>query len=157
MKLIIQNVDKASVQILNSDNTIKRVESIKKWVLMYFAVSKSTTDDKYGSYKDRIDRFVDKFLRMRCLKDDKWMIGSTIKDIGWEILLISNFTLYASNKKWTKMDFSNSWSYERSEIIYNYFLNKLKESWVTVRSGEFGAMMRVESVNVGPINYILEI
>jgi D-tyrosyl-tRNA(Tyr) deacylase len=142
---------------LNDDNTIKKEESIKKWVLIYFWVSKLTTSEDVDTYKNRIDKFVEKSTRMRWLKNEEWKLDATIDDIGGEVLVISNFTLYGQNKKGTKMDFSASWAYEKAEIIYDYFLAKMKEFWFVVRSGEFGWMMKVESVNDGPINYVLEI
>jgi len=157
MKLIIQNVDSASVKVLNDDKTIKKTEFMKKWVLIYFWVSKVTTGENIDTYKNRINKFVEKSTRMRWLKNKDGKLDATIDDIDWEILVVSNFTLYGANKKWTKMDFSASWAYEKAEIIYEYFLDKLSEFWFIVKSGEFGWMMKVESINDGPINYVLEI
>jgi D-tyrosyl-tRNA(Tyr) deacylase len=157
MKFIIQNVDSASVKVLNNDKSLKKEESIKKWVLIYFWVSKFTTNEETDSYKTRIDKFVDKLKRMRCLKNHEWRLEATLDDLSGELLVVSNFTLYGQNKKGTKMDFSASWAYVKAEIIYDYFLDKLKEFWFVVKSGEFGWMMKVESINDWPINYILEI
>lgn len=157
MKLLIQNVDSASVKVLNENKTVKKYEEIKKWILIYFWVSKLTTNEEYDTYKIRIDKFVEKATRMRRLKNEEGKLDATISDIVWEVLVISNFTLYGQNKKWTKMDFSASWAYEKAEIIYDYFLNKLKEFWFVVRAGEFWWMMKVESINDWPINYVLEI
>lgn len=156
MKLIIQNVDSASVKIINDDWSIKNEEKIWKWVLIYFWVSKNTTNVDFVQSKIRIDKFVDKLKRMRCLKNEDWKLESTIEDINWSILVISNFTLYGQSKKGTKMDFSASWEYGKAEKIYNYFVNVLKESFI-VKTWEFGWMMKVGSINDGPVNYILEI
>jgi D-tyrosyl-tRNA(Tyr) deacylase len=158
MKLIIQNVDSASVVVNNEKWNMKKYESIWKWILIYFWVSRKTTDELLiENFKSRIDKFVEKATRMRWLKNNEWKLDATINDVGWEILVVSNFTLYGQNKKWTKMDFSASWSYEKAEIIYDYFLKKLKEFWFLVKSGEFWWMMKVASVNDWPINYILDI
>ena len=157
MKLIIQNADSASVKVLNDDSTLKKEEMIWKWVLIYFWVSKNTTNEDLNNAENRINKFVEKFQRMRWLKNNDGRLDSTIGDIGWEVLVVSNFTLYADNKKWTKMDFSASGAYEKAEIIYNMFLDKLRESWFVLKSWEFGGMMKVESVNDGPVNYVLEI
>ncbi len=157
MKLIIQNVDSAWVIVYSEEWIVKRKEEIGKWVLIYFWVSKKTTDELWiDNAKFRIDKFVDKFIRMRWLKNSDWRLEATLGDIDWEILVISNFTLYADNKKWTKMDFSASGEYEKAEKIYNYFVDKLKENFV-VKTWEFGGMMKVESVNDGPVNYVIEI
>jgi D-tyrosyl-tRNA(Tyr) deacylase len=93
---------------------------------------------------------------MRRLKNKDGRLDATLDDINWEILVVSNFTLYASNKNWTKMDFSASWEYGKAEKIYEYFVDKLKEKFV-VKTWEFGAMMEVESINDGPVNYVMEI
>ena len=98
MKLIIQNVDSASVKIINDDWSIKNEEKIWKWVLIYFWVSKNTTNVDFVQSKIRIDKFVDKLKRMRCLKNEDWKLESTIEDINWSILVISNFTLYGQSK-----------------------------------------------------------
>jgi len=156
MKLIIQNVDSASVKIINDDLSIKHEEKIWKWILIYFGVSKNTTNLDVLESEKRIDKFVDKFKRMRWMKNEKWRLEATIEDINWSILIISNFTLYGQNKKGTKMDFSASWEYGKAEKIYNYFVDALKESFI-VKTWEFGWMMKVDSINDGPINYILEI
>ncbi len=157
MKLIIQNVDSASVEVFNDDGSQQKKEKIWKWVLIYFWVSKITTSEDLTLTEQRIGKFVDKFQMMRWLKDHDWRLNATINDIKWEILVVSNFTLYASNKKWTKMDFSQSGDYKKAEIVYEMFLKKLKESGFVVKSGEFGGMMKVESINDGPVNYVIEI
>ena len=77
MKLIIQNVDSASVKVLNDDKTIKKTEFIKKWVLIYFWVSKVTTGENIDTYKNRINKFVEKSTRMRWLKNKDGKLDAT--------------------------------------------------------------------------------
>lgn len=156
MRLIIQNIDNSSVKIINDDWSLKKEEKIWKWVLIYFWVSKKTTNDNIEIAKNRINKFVEKFERMRWLKNYDWKLDANIIDLKWEILVISNFTLYADNKKWTKMDFSASWEYGKAEKIYECFVDKLRQKFV-VKTWEFGGMMKVESINDWPVNYIIEI
>jgi D-tyrosyl-tRNA(Tyr) deacylase len=156
MKLVVQNVESASVKVINDDWSIKKQEKINKGVLIYFWVSKKTTNLEFNIVKNSLDKFVDKFPRMRRLKNKDGRLDATLDDVNWEILVVSNFTLYASNKNWTKMDFSASWEYGKAEKIYEYFVDKLKEKFV-VKTWEFGAMMEVESINDGPVNYVMEI
>lgn len=156
MKLIIQNVSSASVKVLDDYWDIQKEEKINNWVLIYFWVSKKTTNLDFENATYKINKFVEKFFRMRWLKSEDWRLDATLVDLNWEILVISNFTLYADNKKWTKMDFSASWEYGKAEKIYNYFVDKLKENFI-VKTWEFGGMMEVESVNDGPVNYVIEI
>ena len=156
MKLIIQNVDSALVIVNSEEWIVKKKEKIGKWVLIYFWVSKKTTNLELKDAEIRINKFVEKFGRMRWLKNIDWRLDATLGDINWEILVISNFTLYADNKKWTKMDFSASGEYGKAEKIYEHFVDKLRENFV-VKTWEFGGMMKVESINDGPVNYIMEI
>ncbi len=156
MKLIIQNVDSALVIVNSEEWIVKKKEKIGKWVLIYFWVSKKTTNLELKDAETRINKFVEKFGRMRWLKNIDWRLDATLGDINWEILVISNFTLYADNKKWTKMDFSASGEYGKAEKIYEHFVDKLRENFV-VKTWEFGGMMKVESINDGPVNYIMEI
>ena len=117
MKLIIQNVDSALVIVNSEEWIVKKKEKIGKWVLIYFWVSKKTTNLELKDAEIRINKFVEKFGRMRWLKNIDWRLDATLGDINWEILVISNFTLYADNKKWTKMDFSASGEYGKAEKI----------------------------------------
>ncbi|HPK28226.1 MAG TPA: D-aminoacyl-tRNA deacylase [Candidatus Absconditabacterales bacterium] len=156
MKLVVQNVESASVKVVNDDGSIKKEEKINKGVLIYFGVSKKITNLEFNIVKNSLDKFVDKFPRMRRLKNKDGRLDATLDDINGEILVVSNFTLYASNKNGTKMDFSASGEFGKAEKIYEYFVDKLKEKFV-VKTGEFGAMMEVESINDGPVNYVMEI
>ncbi|MCK9466854.1 MAG: D-aminoacyl-tRNA deacylase [Candidatus Absconditabacterales bacterium] len=156
MKLIIQNVSSASVKVLDDYGDIQKEEKINNGVLIYFGVSKKTTNLDFENATHKINKFVEKFFRMRWLKSEDGRLDATLVDLNGEILVISNFTLYADNKKGTKMDFSASGEYGKAEKIYNYFVDKLKENFI-VKTGEFGGMMEVESVNDGPVNYVIEI
>jgi D-tyrosyl-tRNA(Tyr) deacylase len=71
-------------------------------------------------------------------------------------LLISNFTLYGDMRKWTKLDFSDSANFSEAKPIYDELVRKLQEKWIRLQTGEFGAMMKVSSLNDGPINIIWE-
>ena len=74
-----------------------------------------------------------------------------------EIMVISNFTLYAQNKKRSKMSFSHSAPAVVAEPIYDYFVQALRDVWFSVQTGEFAAMMEVTVTVTGPINYVLDL
>lgn len=142
MKLIIQDVDSASVKVVEWD-TIIREEKIKQWILIYFSVSKK---DCELNWKGNIDKFVEKLPRMRFLKDKESRLSATLWDVDWSILVVSNFTLYGSYKNGTKIDFSLSGSYGPSKEIYDYFLSQLTEYliwnkiwriWMNDEGGEY--------------------
>ena len=150
MKLVISYVKKASVFI----EDLNKLEEIWKWLLIYIWISKQDCEDK--NIDKKIQKIVKKIPNLRLITDPKtWKIAFSVKDINWEILLISNFTLYGTNKKWNKIDFSHSWEFFISEKIYNKFISLLKEE-IKVKTWKFGAKMKVYSENIWPLNYVLE-
>lgn len=151
MKLIISPVENATIII---ENKIKR--EIWKWLLVYFWVSKQDCELTEEEINQKIEKVSNKLqsLQFFVWKDGK--INTSLKDFWWEILLISNFTLYGKNKKWNKIDFLDSWNFQKSKNIYDLLVEKLLQDDVKVSTGEFGAYMEVESKNNGPLNYVLE-
>jgi D-tyrosyl-tRNA(Tyr) deacylase len=94
---------------------------------------------------------------MRWLKTSEGRLDATLHDVGGEIMVISNFTLYASNEKGTKMSFSQSAAAADAEPIYDYFVSQLKNAGRVVKTGKFGAIMEVSAVTLGPINYVWDV
>lgn len=149
MKFLIQIVNNASVNIVEKSITNK----ITKWLLIYVGIGTNDIND----YPEKIEKFVGKIWSTKFFHNpDTHKIDQSITDISGEILLISNFTLYGSNKKGTKLDFTDSAWYEAANKIYEYLIEKIKQQWISLQTWEFGAMMLVDSQNDGPINIILE-
>ena len=149
MKFLIQVVNHASVNIIEK-NIINKIE---KWLLIYVWVS---TDD-INNYSEKIEKFANKIWSTKFFHNlETHKIDQSINDINGQILLISNFTLYWSNKKGTKLDFTDSAWYEDANRIYEYLIETLKQRRIKVQTWEFWAMMLVDSQNDGPINIILE-
>jgi len=149
MKFLIQVVNHASVNITEK-NIINKID---KWLLIYVWIS---TKD-INNYQEKIDKFVNKIWSTKFFHNpETHRIDQSINDINWEILLISNFTLYWSNKKWTKLDFWDSAGYEDANRIYEEIISKLKQYNIKVQTWEFWAYMLVDSQNDWPINIILE-
>ncbi len=149
MKFLIQVVNHASVNIVEKNITNK----ISKWLLIYVWVSKDDVSD----YTQKIDKFVNKIWSTKFFHNPQThKIDQSINDINGQILLISNFTLYWSNKKWTKLDFTDSAWYEDANRIYEDLIIKLKQHNIKVQTWEFGAYMLVDSQNDWPINISLE-
>ncbi len=149
MRFIVSVVEKAQVEIPKKQ--IKR--GINKWLLVYMGISKSDCENNKGiDYK----KIISKLLNTKFFVDPKTdKISLSVKDIGGEILLISNFTLYGRNKKGNKLDFSLAWDYQKSLEIYNTLVENLSKD-IVVKTWEFGEFMIVKSENLGPLNYILE-
>lgn len=150
MKFLIQSVENAKV-ISETKDWEKSESSINRGVLIYFGVSKNDINN----YQEKIEKFSEKIWKTKMLKSDQNNISASLNDFNWEILIISNFTLYWENNKWAKINFSQSANFQDAEEIYNKLIEKLSEKY-KVKTGIFGAMMEVSSTNFGPINYIWE-
>jgi D-aminoacyl-tRNA deacylase len=149
MKFLIQVVNHASVHIAEKNITNK----IWKWLLIYVGINKNDIDD----YPTKIDKFINKIWSTKFFHNpETHKIDQSLWDIKGEILLISNFTLYWSNKKGTKLDFTESAWYEEAKQIYEYLIHEIQQQWISIQTWEFGAMMLVNSQNDWPINIIFE-
>lgn len=79
-----------------------------------------------------------------------------LRTFGGEVLVISNFTLYGRNKKAGSVDFTHAAKAVDAEPVYDYLIQELENKWLRVKTWEFGAMMEVSSVLMGPLNLVLE-
>lgn len=149
MRLVVQAVEKAEVLIHDTGEK----NAIGKGVLIYFGVHRDDVTDG----KQKITKLVEKIGNMRRLKTTEGRLDATLHDIEGEIMVISNFTLYASNEKGTKMSFSQSAAATDAEPIYDFFVESLRDAGWKVQTGKFGAMMEVSAVTLGPINYVWDV
>lgn len=149
MKFLIQIVDHASVEILDTNTT----NSIGKWLLIYVGIGK----EDIANYAEKLEKFAYKVGTTKFFHNiQTHKIDQSLTDINGEILLISNFTLYGDNKKWTKLDFSDSAGFVEAKNIYEELVKKLETEKYTIKTWEFWAMMKVSLVNDGPINVVWE-
>lgn len=144
MKLIIQRVDNASVTI---NQKIKG--EIKQGFLVLLGVTHTDT-------KETADYLVKKLCNLRVFQDENEKMNLSIKDIDGELLIVSQFTLYADCQKGNRPSFVNSAKPEMAENLYEYFIEKCKNEIRKVETGEFGAHMNVQLLNNGPVTIILE-
>ncbi len=152
MKLIIQQVNNANIHI--TDENIDEIRTIEKWIVIYIGIGKNDTTD----YTNTIDSFLEKLKKLRWRDDEEGNLSATIQDINGELLIVSNFTLYANHKNWTKMDFSASARFTAAKPVYEYFVQQAKKHFPQkVKTGEFWAMMNITAEVAGPVNYVLEI
>jgi D-tyrosyl-tRNA(Tyr) deacylase len=120
MRLIIQSVHSASVDI--ADPSIHR--SIGRGVIIYFGVH---TDD-ITTYPEKTEKIIKKLPTIKFLVGDHDAIDCSLNDIGGEVLLISNFTVYGRNHKGAKIDFVHSAPFIEAKAIYEYFISKALEA-----------------------------
>lgn len=144
MKFVIQKVDEASVSVDD-----KVVGEIKKGFLVLVGVSQEDT-------KETADKFVRKMVNLRLFEDSEGKTNLALKDVGGQVLLISQFTLYADCKKGNRPSFVKAGDPQKAEELYDYIIEKTKESISVVEKGIFGAHMKVSLVNNGPFTIILD-
>ena len=144
MKVVIERSLKSSVLIDN-----KEERSINKGLVVLLGI---TNNDKL---KD-INYLVKKITNLRIFEDKNNKMNYSVKDINGDILVISQFTLYANTKKGNRPSFENSLKFEEAKKLYDTFIKKLKEEYGNVLTGEFGSDMKVSTINDGPVTIIID-
>ena len=144
MKAIIQKVKKAT---LYSEG--EKVSEIGNGMLVLFGVS--ANDDA-----SKVKAFAEKILKLRIFDDENGKTNKSIFDTNGEIMVVSNFTLYASLKGTNRPDFINSAKAEKAEEIYNLFVKELSKQ-IKVKTGVFRTYMEIETVLDGPGTYEYEV
>jgi len=108
-----------------------------------------------GDTQATVDHLTHKLLHLRVMADDQDRFNRSVLDTHGDILIVSQFTLYA-DLKGHRPSFTKALPPIKAQILYDYFINKLKESSLNIQSGTFGAMMEVTSTNSGPVTIIME-
>ena len=106
--------------------------------------------------KEIADKMVRKLVNMRIFEDEEGRTNLGLKDVQGELLLISQFTLYADCKKGNRPSFTAAGGPEMAETMYQYIIEECKKEIAVVEQGEFGADMKVELLNDGPFTIILD-
>ena len=138
MKFVIQRVNNASVTI---DEKI--VGKINKGFLVFIGVSNEDT-------KEIADKMIKKLIGMRIFDDENGKTNLALADVDGELLLVSQFTLYANCKKGNRPSFINAGAPDMANEMYEYIIEKCREMVKVVETGEFGADMKVKLENDGP-------
>ena len=144
MKIVLQRVSKASV-IINETET----GAIGKGYVLLLGVGKEDT-------KDKADQLLAKISKLRIFADENGKTNVNISDVSGEVLIISQFTLYADCRKGNRPSFDSAAPPALAEELYDYFVEAAKPHFRKVACGEFGAEMQVSLVNDGPFTLVLE-
>ena len=144
MKLVIQKVSHASVETEGAS-----IAEIQKGFLVLVGIGKNDT-------KETIDQYVKKMVNLRIFTDENGKTNLSLKDVNGEILLVSQFTLYANCKKGNRPSFFDAGEPERAQQLYEYMVEKVKEFVPVVQTGKFGALMKVFLINEGPFTILLD-
>ncbi|WP_297635750.1 D-aminoacyl-tRNA deacylase [uncultured Clostridium sp.] len=144
MRAVVQRVLESSVEV---DSKI--IGSINKGLNVLVALKEDDTIEDLKYIRDKV-------LNLRVFEDDKERMNLSLKDIGGEILIISQFTLYGDCRKGRRPNFMKSMEPKKAKELYEEFLEMMKEEGLKVQSGEFGADMKVNIQNDGPVTILLE-
>lgn len=144
MRIIVQRVNKADVKV---DGKI--IGEINNGLLVFVGVGNE--DDE-----NDLDYMVNKVLGLRIFQDQDDKMNLSVEDIGGEILVVSQFTLYGDVRKGKRPSFTASAPPDMGEKLYEEFSYKLKASGINVETGIFGADMKVSLVNDGPVTIMLD-
>ncbi|MDY0054248.1 MAG: D-aminoacyl-tRNA deacylase [Bacteroidales bacterium] len=145
MRVVVQRVERASVGIDN-----KLYSSIEKGLLVLLGIEDEDRE------KD-IDYLCKKVSKLRIFDDENGVMNLSVKDINGEILLVSQFTLHASTKKGNRPTYIRASKPDYAIPLYKKFISELeKETEREIKTGEFGADMKVELINDGPVTIIID-
>jgi D-tyrosyl-tRNA(Tyr) deacylase len=143
MRALVQRVSKANIEVNE-----KNISSINKGLLVLLGIQ--DTDDESD-----ITWLSNKIIKMRIFEDDNGKMNQSIEDIGGELLIVSQFTLYASTKKGNRPSFINAAHPDKALPIYQTFVSECNKQ-ISTQTGKFGAMMQVGLVNDGPVTIWLD-
>ncbi|MBN1914464.1 MAG: D-tyrosyl-tRNA(Tyr) deacylase [Parachlamydiales bacterium] len=144
MRLVIQRVLKASVTV---DQQI--VGSINKGILAFLGIH---AEDACPS----VSYLIDKLIHLRIFSDDQGKMNRSLQDIKGEILVVSQFTLYANCSEGRRPSFTSAASFEKGKELYDRFVEDLRKIFPRVQTGIFGAAMQVALINDGPATFLIE-
>ena len=144
MKLVIQRVSEASVTVDG-----RTTGSIGKGLLVLIGVGQTDT-------KEDADFYIRKMLGLRIFEDEQGKTNLSLSDVNGELLLVSQFTLYANCKKGNRPSFVDAGKPAMAEELYEYIIEECKKQVLVVECGEFGADMKVRLCNDGPFTVILD-
>ena len=144
MKFVLQRVLEAKVDVDG-----KTVGEIGKGYLLLVGVSNDDT-------KEIADQMIEKVSRLRIFEDENGKINLSIDQISGEILVVSQFTLYADCRKGNRPSFTDAGSPALAEELYEHILTRCEELFKNTQKGVFGAEMKVSLVNDGPFTLVLD-
>ena len=144
MRVVLQRVSHASVTVEE-----KVIGQIQRGFLLLVGV---TRDDAI----EDMEYLVRKIVQMRIFEDEEGKLNRSIQDVGGEILSVSQFTLYADTKKGNRPSFSKAAPGDVALEMFEQFNGLLRDTGIPVETGQFGADMKVELLNDGPVTILLD-
>lgn len=144
MKTVLQRVLEASVSVDN-----ETVGKIGKGYLLLIGISNEDT-------REIADKMIEKISKLRIFEDENGKTNLSIDQVGGEVLVVSQFTLYADCKKGNRPSFINAGKPDMAQELYEHMLKKCEAIFGKVEKGIFGADMKISLVNDGPFTLVLD-
>ncbi|WP_024615783.1 D-aminoacyl-tRNA deacylase [Clostridium sp. Ade.TY] len=144
MRAVVQRVSSSSVAVNG-----EVVGKINEGLNILIGISKEDTLEDLKYIKDKV-------INLRIFEDEDYKMNQSLLDVKGEILVISQFTLYGDCRKGRRPNFMNAKGGEEAKVLYNEFVSMLKETGLKIETGEFGADMKVDIQNYGPVTILLD-
>ncbi|MCK5554093.1 MAG: D-tyrosyl-tRNA(Tyr) deacylase [Deltaproteobacteria bacterium] len=144
MRAVVQRVKSATVSVGED-----RIASIGRGLVVFLGVGK---EDDTGD----VEYLVGKIPHLRIFQDEGEKFNRSLLDVGGEILVVSQFTLFGDCRKGRRPSFTDAASPECARNLYDHFVSRLREEGLRVQAGRFQAMMMVGVVNEGPVTLLLD-
>ena len=144
MRAVVQKVSSSKVTV--DGETIGKID---QGLMVLLGVTHDDTS------KD-VDYMVDKVTNLRIFEDEEGKMNLSLKDIGGDVLAVSQFTLYGDARRGRRPSFSDAARPEVANPLYEEFIEKVKTQGINVETGKFGAHMMVDLTNDGPVTILLE-
>lgn len=144
MKLVIQRVTEARVEV---DHSV--VGEIQRGFLVLVGISNTDT-------KETVDKYLKKMIGLRIFEDENGKTNLSLKDVNGQLLLVSQFTLYANCRKGNRPSFIEAGAPDHANELYQYMIQEAAKQVPVVEKGIFGADMKVSLVNDGPFTIVLD-
>ena len=144
MRTVVQRVSSASVTV---DGNV--IGKINKGFLVLLGIKSTDT-------KQDVDYMVKKVINLRIFRDENDKMNLSLKDVNGELLIVSQFTLYGDASRGNRPSFIEAGKPDIAIPLYEYFISECKKQISVVQTGKFGADMKVELLNDGPVTIIME-
>ena len=144
MKVVVQRVSRGAVSIGS-----KKIAEIGHGLVVLLGISNDDSE-KEARY------LADKIVNLRIFEDEQGKMNRSLQEVGGQLLVVSQFTLYGDCRKGRRPSFTDSAPPKDAERLYDYFVKYLRETSLDVRTGTFQAYMQVDISNDGPVTLIIE-
>lgn len=144
VRAVVQRVISSSVEVQD-----KIIGKINAGINVLIGITEGDTYDDIKYIKDKI-------INLRIFEDESGKMNKSLKDINGELLIVSQFTLYADCRKGRRPNFMNALKGEEAKVLYNEFVKACRDEGLVVETGMFGAYMKVSIENDGPVTILID-